>query len=385
MTSPDRVDDRPAVLLVDDHPPNLVALEAVLAPLQARVVSVDSGEEALLEVSAAEFALALLDVRMPGISGFETVRLMAARHPDRSPPVIFLTAYSLTGEDLRAAYELGAVDILQKPFLVEALRAKVAVFVQLFRQREMLREKDAELQVRERDRFERELIAIVSHDLRNPLNTILLASSVLAQPVDDEGRLKIANQIRSSADRATRLISDLLDYTRLRSASSLPVCLGRANLHRVVEQALEELRLEHHARTIEHDARGPGDGVFDADRVTQVVANLVTNAVRYGSKDRSITVRSLQEGEGLRLEVHNWGPPIDEETREHLFEPLQQGRKARQAGGQGVGLGLFIVERIVHAHAGTIEVSSDAESGTTFRVTLPASTAVPAICAGELK
>src|SRR5688572_13388416 len=125
----------PAVLIVDDHPPNLVALEGVLAPLGARLVSAKSGEEALARVVEEEFALVLLDLRMPGLSGLDTTALMNERQSHGRVPIILLTAYMLEPGDVRQAYSLGVVDILQKPYLVEVLRTKASVFVELFRQR----------------------------------------------------------------------------------------------------------------------------------------------------------------------------------------------------------------------------------------------------------
>src|SRR5687768_14619557 len=178
----------PAVLIVDDHPPNLVALEGVLAPLGARLVCAKSGEEALARVAEEEFALVLLDLRMPGLSGLDTTALMNERLTEGRAPIILLTAYTLEPGDVRQAYQLGVVDILQKPYLVEVLRTKASVFVELYRQREQLRRQEQLLQIQERERFEKQLIGVVSHDLRNPLNVVLLASSTLLRRGDMDER-----------------------------------------------------------------------------------------------------------------------------------------------------------------------------------------------------
>ncbi len=361
----------PAVLMVDDHAPNLLALETVLAPLGARLVAARSGEEALAHVAVEEFALVLLDLRMPGLSGHETARLMNERQHERRPPIIILTAYTLDDNDVRRAYELGVVDILQKPYLPEVLRTKASVFVELFRQRELLRQREAELQTRERERYENELIGIVSHDLRNPLSAILLsATSLAARPGMDERTLTGLARIRSAARRATRLTHDLLDYTRARHERSIPVQPQPANLHDVVREALDELRIEYPTRKIEFESAGDGVGCFDPARVAQVVSNLVSNAVRYSLDDSAISVRSLGDDSRSVLEVHNFGPAIDERERARLFEPMRQGSAGSSTGGS-LGLGLFIVAQIVEAHRGRIEVESDERSGTTFRILLP--------------
>jgi signal transduction histidine kinase len=314
----------------------------------------------------------LLDLRMPGLSGLETTQLMYDRSSERRAPVILLTAYTLEALDVRKAYELGVVDILQKPYLVEVLRTKVSVFVELFRQRELLRRHEALMQIQERERFEKELIGIVSHDLRNPLNTIMLASTSLAVRGGlDERAQKSLARIKSSAERATRLIHDLLDYTRARHTTGIPVQPQAGDLHEDVRQVVDELRIEHPSRAISFEGTGDAQGTFDPDRLSQVVTNLVTNAVRYGEEDRPISVRSIASANSLLLEVHNFGEPISPEDRNKLFEPLQQGAIKGSRSSRSLGLGLFIVDQIVRAHHGRVEIRSDSENGTTFSVSVP--------------
>jgi signal transduction histidine kinase len=362
----------PAVLIVDDHPPNLVALEGVLAPLGARLVCAKSGEEALARVAEEEFALVLLDLRMPGLSGLDTTELMNQRPSAGRVPIILLTAYTLDPGDVRQAYALGVVDILQKPYLVEVLRTKASVFVELYRQREQLRRQEALLQRQERERFEKQLIGIVSHDLRNPLNVITLAStSLLRRDGFDDRSKRSLERIRSSAERATRMIHDLLDYTEARHLRGIPVNPSHADLHEVAEQVVDDLRSEHPTRSIVLETHGQGQGEFDPDRLAQVIINLASNALRHGKPESTISVRSIG-GEGvLSLEVHNFGEPIAEDERERLFEPLQRGKPGGDRSGRSIGLGLFIVEQIVRAHHGGVEIRSDRETGTTFRVQFP--------------
>src|SRR5689334_2501864 len=158
--------ERPAVLIADDHPTNLVALEAVLDRLAIRAVRAHSGEEALARSAEQEFAVILLDWRMPRLDGIETARLMRERDQGQQPPVMILTAHLPDLTEIKTAYAAGVVDFLQKPYAAEVLSAKVSVFVQLRIQREKLRLYERAL----RERFQQDLVGIVSHDLRSPLN-----------------------------------------------------------------------------------------------------------------------------------------------------------------------------------------------------------------------
>jgi signal transduction histidine kinase len=362
----------PSVLIVDDHPPNLVALEGVLAPLGARLVSAKSGEEALARVTEEDFALVLLDLRMPGLSGLDTTALMNERVTEGRAPIILLTAYTLEAGDVRQAYQLGVVDILQKPYLVEVLRTKASVFVELYRQREQLRRQEQLLQIQERERFEKQLIGVVSHDLRNPLNVVMLAASTLLRRGDmDERATGALTRIRSAAERATRMIHDLLDYTEARHVRGIPVHPSQGDLHHVAREVVDDLRTEHPSRTITLETAGTGEGLFDPDRLAQVITNLAGNALRYGEGNTPVGIRVHGVDGELMLEVHNAGPPIPLEQRARLFQPLERGAAAVDRSSRSIGLGLFIVEQIVRAHQGRVEIDSDEANGTTFRVILP--------------
>lgn len=360
-----------AVLMVDDHPPNLVALEAVLASTGATLVCASSGEEALHRLDEREFALVLLDQRMPGLTGTETIAAMSARLREPRPPLMLLTAYTLSDADIREAYRLGVVDILQKPFLAEVLRTKVSVFVELYRYRELLRRKMQEEERLERERFEQELVAIVSHDLGSPLSVISLdASRLLRAENDPELTRKTAARIAAAAGRAIRLTQDLLTFTEARHGHRIRIKLERCDLHAVIQETVETLRIEHSRHHMALEKHGTANGDFDPDRVSQVLTNLINNAIRHGAPGKPVQVRSIGAPRELVIEVTNAGPPIPESERERLFEPLQRGSSAQRSS-RGLGLGLFIVDRIVKAHGGRIEVSSDATRGTTFRVALP--------------
>lgn len=228
------------------------------------------------------------------------------------------------------------------------------------------RQRDTE----QRARFAEQLVGIVSHDLRNPLNAILLGAQLLAD--EDLGpNARIVQRITSAANRASRLTSELLDFTQSRLGEGLSVTPSEVALHSVVSESLDELRLAWPGRPLEHEKTGSGTGLVDADRLAQVVTNLVGNAMTYGDPTRSVRVRSIVDDRTLVLEVHNMGRPIPNELQREIFEPLRRGDEQVRRGSRSVGLGLYIVREIAHAHGGEVTVASSADHGTTFRVELP--------------
>lgn len=241
----------------------------------------------------------------------------------------------------------------------------VAVFF-----RDVTARKRDEQRLRQAGAFEQQLIGIVSHDLRNPLNAILLgASSLLSrEDLSDRNVASIA-RIRSAAERAARLIGDLLDLTRARLGGGIPVQPRPAELRHVAQQVVEELQPAYPDREIRVEVQGDTHGLWDPDRIAQVIGNLVTNALKYGAPGSPVEIRIAAEDGEVHLAVHNHGEPIPAETVPTLFEP--GGRAAPDPTGRSVGLGLYIVERIADAHAGRVEVDSAEGRGTTFTVRLP--------------
>jgi PAS domain S-box-containing protein len=227
---------------------------------------------------------------------------------------------------------------------------------------------------RSRAEFEQQLVGIVSHDLRNPLTAIVVtAATLLTRHRDlDERTLRAVARIRSTAERAMVLVRDLLDFTKARTAGGIAVAPEPMDLHEVARTAAAEVQNAFPDRELRYEQSGEGEGVWDPARIGQVVSNLVSNAFKYGAADAPVVLRTSGEDGTVRLEVHNRGAPIDPALLPHIFEPLRQGRTG---GGSvaGVGLGLYIVERAVHAHGGRIDVFSTQEDGTAFVVHLPRS------------
>jgi PAS domain S-box-containing protein len=229
----------------------------------------------------------------------------------------------------------------------------------------------AETAARLRADFEEKLIGIVSHDLRSPLHAILLgARGLLTREELEPLTAKLALRIQSSARRATRLVDDLLDFTQARLGSGIPINRKAIDLRDIADQVLEEMEAAFPDREIRSEARGDTRGEWDADRIAQVLTNLVTNAIKYGAQDRPVRITIEGGGAGwATIEVHNDGDPIPEAILPVLFHPMKRGAASR--GDRSVGLGLYIVKHIIDAHGGRIEVTSSRESGTSFVVRLP--------------
>ncbi|WP_205525526.1 PAS domain-containing protein [Pyxidicoccus trucidator] len=228
-------------------------------------------------------------------------------------------------------------------------------------------------EMRERADFERQLIGIVSHDLRNPLSAITLAVSVVLQRGGLDDRMeRHVQRIQRSAERATGMIRDLLDFTRARQGGGIPVFPRPADLHEVAHAVVDEVHAASPGRKLVAEQSGNGAGTWDPDRLAQVLSNLLGNALQYSPPDSPVRVVSRGLEDGVVLEVHNEGAPIPPEQQPRIFEPLERGaERPEDRGGRSIGLGLYIVRSIVQAHGGTVEVRSSAEEGTTFTVRLP--------------
>jgi PAS domain S-box-containing protein len=232
--------------------------------------------------------------------------------------------------------------------------------------------KRAEQEAQRRADFEQHLIGIVSHDLRNPINAISMATTLLLRQGGlDAPRRRTLERILGSAERATRLLADLLDFTQARLQGALPVKLRPVDLHELTRQVVEEVQLAHPSRQLVLEQRGEGRGEWDADRLAQLITNLVSNALAYGAVHCAVRVRTVGLPDEVRLSVHNTGEPIPPKLMGQLFQPLKRGEDTAAPGKHSIGLGLFIVKHIVDAHGGSLSVESTVESGTTFTVSLP--------------
>ena len=221
-------------------------------------------------------------------------------------------------------------------------------------------------------RFGERLIGIVSHDLRNPVHAISMAAELLLQDESlDPRTTTVVSRLRIAANRATRMISDLLDFTQARLGSGIPVHRRPANIHVIARQTVDEHELAHPERRIQLSQAGDGDGEWDPDRLVQMLGNLLSNALQYGASEAPVQVDIRGQGNEVVLRVHNRGARIPEARLPHVFEPMQRATSDLSSTARSVGLGLYIVKHIAEAHRGQVSVESSDEDGTTFTVVLP--------------
>lgn len=227
-----------------------------------------------------------------------------------------------------------------------------------------------EAEAHDRALFAEQMVGIVSHDLRNPLQAIHMGVLALTRGTLTTNQIRVLGRVSRSTERAHRLIADLLDFTAARMGAGLTISPQRVDLGHLLSEAVEELTLAFPGRELLYRSNGEEACTIDPDRLSQLVGNLVANAMTYGDPLRAVTVAS-ESGDGETLvSVHNWGQPIPADRIEQIFEPMVRGEAKGQS--RSVGLGLYIVCEIVKAHGGTMDVRSEPASGTTFTASFPA-------------
>jgi signal transduction histidine kinase len=224
------------------------------------------------------------------------------------------------------------------------------------------------------DRTRDQFIAVLGHDLRNPLGAILMSAGLLTTTRGTEERtVEVAARILSSGGRMQRMVHDLLDLTQTRLGSGIPIAPRPMDLDKLTREVLAELEAFHPDRRFDFHSEGNLRGVWDSDRFAQVLSNLVGNALQHGDRNGPIEVVAREGAEEVVIEVHNEGPAIPRALLANIFEPMVRdvGRRAEDHASRSLGLGLHITREIVIAHGGTVTVTSTDDAGTTFSVCLP--------------
>ncbi|MFS2094603.1 ATP-binding protein [Pseudomonas sp. Pseusp11] len=384
------------LLIVDDLPENLLALEALIKRQDLIVFKALSADEALSLLLQHEFALAILDVQMPGMNGFELAELMRGTEKTKSIPIVFVSA---AGRDLNYAfkgYESGAVDFLHKPLDVHAVKSKVNVFVDLYRQSKAMKQQVEALEQSRREqgalleqlqntqkelkqavRMRDDFMSIVAHEVRTPLNGLILETQLRKMHLArDNAAAFTLDKMHAMVERderqiksLIRLIEDMLDVSRIRTGK-LSIRPTRFDLVQLVHNLLQNFAPQAEAAqaSVSLIADQPVMGDWDEFRIEQVICNLLTNALRYGAKS-AIDVRVYNHHGQARVEVQDRGIGIGEENQQRIFQQFE--RVSTRAVVAGLGLGLFISQQIVAAHGGSITVESRIGEGALFRVCLP--------------
>lgn len=389
---------RSNVLIVDDLADNLQALDALIRHEQRIVFHAASGEQALQLLLEHEFALAILDVQMPGMDGFELAELMRGTERTRHIPIVFTSA---AGRELNYAfkgYESGAVDFLYKPLDSDAVRSKVNVFVALDQQRHEGRRQVAELEQSRREqqqlldqlhvaqaelqrslRMRDDFMSLVAHELRTPLNTLFLESQMrilqlqrgnFAALGPDRLPAMVARDQRQ-IQSMIRLIDDMLDVSRIRSGS-LSIRPAAFELMTMLERVASDLALQAsgYGSRITLYPHPPVAGCWDESRIEQVIINLLTNALRYGGGS-PVDIIVAVGGDEMRIDIVDGGIGIPAQDQQRIFEPFERGAAKGEV--KGLGLGLAISLQLAEAHGGRLSVTSDGKTGSTFTLFLPMS------------
>ena len=422
--------DAANILLVDDQPARLLTYRAILEPLGHNLVAVNSGLEALEALMKQEFAVVLLDVKMPGMDGFETAALIHDHPRFETTPIIFVTGVHVTEFDRLKGYKAGAIDYVYIPVVPEILRSKVAVLIELDRQRRALQsvnkqlaesnkrleeanyalqsEKTRELEVinerlsqaneelsrsnrslesevRERIRAENslkeavvkrdEFLAMLSHELRNPLSPLRNASHMLMQGDTQDPKIVwsrgvIARQLK----HLIRLVDDLLDVSRIARGKivllSEPVKVADvlAAAVETVQPLLEQKRQQLAIQAPDDELIVRGDPV----RLAQVVGNLLHNAAKYTGEGGSISLAAWSRDGRAEIVVRDSGIGIAPDAMPRIFELFTQIPSERSSTTGGLGIGLALVRALVELHGGEIKAASGGiDQGSEFSVRLP--------------
>ena len=374
---------KPKCLVVDDLKENIIALESLLKDEYLEIISATSGVEALNLLLEHDFALALVDVQMPGMDGFELAEIMRSTGKTRGIPLIFVTATSADSHRIFEGYEKGAVDFLQKPLSPQIVLSKVRIFLELYNQKARLQRKlqtikETESNLQEALKSRDEFLSICSHELKTPLTSLKMQiqyTKRLREKKGDEVALTPENmtkfliQADRSIDRIIHLVNDMLDISRV-TTGRLSLNLEKVNLEHLVLDVADRFQsiLDMAGCEVSIIAQSDVVGLWDKFRIEQVIANFLINVTKYAG-DAPVIIRAKKDNQYAILEVQDSGPGIAPEHQQKIFERFQRAIDSHSV--SGLGLGLYICKEIIDLHQGQISVDSTLGKGSTFCVKLP--------------
>ncbi|WP_042200244.1 ATP-binding response regulator [Paenibacillus camerounensis] len=384
------------ILVVDDRPDEFLSVQALLTDKPYRLVHATSGMDALKYLLEQEFALIIMDVLMPDMTGFETAKRIKMRQKSKDIPIIFLTSLTSELENYMMAYTAGAIDYLTKPFHPLVLKSKIDGFVRMFQNRKELQLKTQELEsantvlteLKETAevalRIKSGFLAMMSHEIRTPLNGIIAMSDVLRTSDLSSGDQEMADIIHTSGHALLSVINHILDFTKIESGK-MELDYELFNLQSCLKETLDLFRALAMERRLELemviDSNIPALLVGDSNRLRQVLNNLIGNAVKFtASGSIKVTVRLRQAMDGvLQLEfiVEDTGIGIPDDKMMYLFQPFTQIDATITRNFGGTGLGLSICKMLVELMGGTIYARTGMEQGAAFVFTIQVTEGTP--------
>ncbi|MFK4056747.1 ATP-binding protein [Brevundimonas sp. NPDC046655] len=376
MTRPDKPIH---LLLVDDLEENLLALEALLKRDGVACLKARSGDEALELLLVHDVALALVDVQMPGMDGFQLAEFMRGNANARHVPIIFVTAGSADQQRRFRGYEAGAVDFIQKPVETDVLKSKANVFIELYRQRQEILSHRDELKayaaaLSAADRRKNDFIAMLGHELRNPVMAFRAGLQLLERQKDPEKSAQIHARMEVQAHHLSRLIEDLLDVARI-DQGKISLQRERVTVQSIIDSAVDTSRPKIDAGRHDLTVDVPGSPIWldgDFTRLSQVVSNLLTNAAKYTPSEGRIEVSANRVEDRVRIDVADNGVGVPQDMQVRVFDLFTQSKGPDDRSREGLGIGLALVRQLVEMHEGAVELeSAGAGAGSRFTVWFP--------------